>query len=163
MKKKLVAMSAAIVALLALAAGTAGATPATHFTTTFSDTVQVPAGELCDFNYQIAFTVTDIVTIAPNGHVTVVETQHNTHTNLDSGYSLSEVDHVTSVAQVSGTFINAGIYWHLRDANGHNVLVRAGEVRFDADTGEVIRFTPNTGFDQTFEQIICTALGGNPA
>ena len=57
----------------------------------------------------------------------------------------------------------AGIFWHLRDASGNKVLVKAGEETFDINTGELISFTPNGGFDQTFAQILCPALGGSPA
>jgi hypothetical protein len=39
--------------------------------------------------------------------------------------------------------------------------VKAGEVKFD-QTG-VTSFTPNSGADQKYAQIICPALGGNPA
>ncbi len=49
------------------------------------------------------------------------------------GYSLSEVDHVIFTTQlVKGTFMNVGIFFHLRDANGKNVLVKAGAATFDA-------------------------------
>jgi hypothetical protein len=43
------------------------------------------------------------------------------------------------------------------------VLVRAGEVTFDASTGQLISFTPNSAGDQTFAQVVCPALGGSPA
>jgi hypothetical protein len=59
--------------------------------------------------------------------------------------------------------IQPGIFWHLRDASGHNVLVRAGEATFDASTGQLISFTPSSAQDQTFAQVICPALGGRPA
>lgn len=59
--------------------------------------------------------------------------------------------------------INAGIFWHLRDPSGKLVLVKAGEATFDTSTGQLIKFTPNSAQDQTTAQVICPALGGNPA
>lgn len=151
--------------LLSLTAGTARADHATTFKFSFSFTTDAPAGTLCDFHYGGATTIDGIITFAPNGdEITSKLTEYNTHTNLDTGYSLSEVDQVEGVGQrVSGTFINVGIFWHLRDANGKIVLVKAGEATFDRSTGELISFTPNSSFDQTFAQIICPALGGSPA
>jgi len=43
------------------------------------------------------------------------------------------------------------------------VLVKARQAILDTATGNVISFTPNSGFDQTYAQIICPALGGSPA
>jgi hypothetical protein len=151
--------------LLSLTAGTARADSATHYSASFSFTTDAPAGTLCDFHYEGAFTIRYTLTIAPNGEdFTEQQTQYNTHTNLDTGYSLSEVDHTSFAGQVqSGRSVNTGIFWHLRDASGNNVLVNAGEATFDINTGELISFTPNSSFDQTFAQIICPALGGSPA
>jgi type 1 fimbria pilin len=165
MKRMLVALGVAAAVLFAVMAGAARADPATHDTFTFSGTVDLPAGTLCDFNYENAFTVTGIVTVAPNGDFTVTMTEYNTHTNLDTGYSLTEVDHVTEVVKaVPGTtYIDAGIFWHLRDASGKIVLVKAGEATFDYATGELISFTPNSSYDQTFAETICPVLGGSPA
>jgi hypothetical protein len=166
-------LAAVVVALglLAIVGGTARADPAAHvkFTVTF-DFIN-PAGTLCDFNYEAkstqTFIITDSTFATPNGVVVVQSTQHNTHINLDTGYTLTETDEFVSqfpTIQIgSATFIQAGLFWHLRDARGNLVLVKAGTVTFDAATGEVISFTPNSGYDQTFAEIICTALGGSPA
>jgi hypothetical protein len=165
MKRLLLAISVAAAALLALTAGTARADRADHETFSVSFTFDFPAGTLCDFHYGGSSTLNFIVTIAPNGeNFSVEQTQYNTHTNLDTGYSLTEVDHFTNVGQVqSGTFIMAGIFWHLRDASGNTVFVKAGEATFDIKTGELISFTPNSSFDQTQAQNICPELGGSPA
>jgi hypothetical protein len=164
MKRMLVAMSAAAVVLLAMAAGTARADPATHITFTFSGQETSPAGTVCDFAEQETFTVVGIETIAPNGQDVVHVTLHVTHTNVDTGYALTEVDHVTFALQLgSSTVLNAGIFWNLRDASGNIVLVKAGEATFDATTGELIKFTPNSAIDQPFEDILCPLLGGSAA
>jgi hypothetical protein len=49
-----------------------------------------------------------------------------THTNLDTGYALTEVDHVTvTFDNDAGTQKQVGIVRHLRDASGKIVLVQA--------------------------------------
>ncbi|MGN6431609.1 MAG: hypothetical protein ACTHNB_12905 [Gaiellaceae bacterium] len=156
--------AAAAAALLAITAGAARADPA-HSTFSFSGQQLNPAGTACDFNEQETFAINGFVN-GPAGSPlgSVVLTESFTHTNLDTGYSLSEVDHVTAVTQVvRGTVTNVGIFFHLRDASGTNVLVKAGELTFDATTGEFISFTPNSGWDQTAGQILCPLLGGSPA
>jgi hypothetical protein len=119
---------------------------------------------VCDFNFSDTFTVDGSFTNAPSGASTTVITEYVTHHNLDTGYSLTEVDHITiESAPGSSTVHQAGIFWHLRDASGNNVLVRAGNVTFDASTGQLLSFTPNSAGDQTSGQVICPALGGSPA
>jgi hypothetical protein len=164
MKRMILAAAAVAAALLAITAGTARAAPADHSSFSFSGTTLNPAGTVCDFNEQETFAVKGSATIAPNGQIIENFDASFTHTNLDTGYSLSEVDHFTGTTQlVRGTIINVGIFFHLRDASDNNVLVKAGELTFDATTGETLMFTPNSGFDQTTAQILCTALGGSPA
>jgi hypothetical protein len=161
---KTMILAAAAAALLAITAGTARADPATRVPFSFSATNSFPAGTLCDFNYEVTGTVVGAFTVLPNGEVLVQNlTEYVTHTNLDTGYSLSEVDHIADlVLPNSSTEIAVGIFWHLRDASGKTVLVKAGETSFNFVTGE-IRFTPNSGEDLTGAQIVCPALGGSPA
>jgi hypothetical protein len=165
MKKAILAAGLAAFMLLTTGARTAlAAGPVAHIKGSFSGEILSPAGTVCNFTLDDTFTVDVIFTAAPNGGVTQLLTQHITHTNLDTGYSLTETDQVNQVAQpVSSTAIEVGIFWHLRDASGNNVLVLAGEATVDPATGQLISFTPNSGFDQTYAQIICPALGGNPA
>jgi hypothetical protein len=164
MKRIVVTASVAAVVLLALTAGMARADQAVHFRFSFPGENLYPAGTLCDFTLDDTFTVDVNFALAPNGENPVTLSEHVTHTNLDTGYSLSEVDQVNLIANPSSaTFLQVGIFWHLRDASGQNVLVRAGEATLDPATGQLISFTPNSGFDQTYAQIICPALGGSPA
>jgi hypothetical protein len=164
MKRMLVSMAAAAV-LAAMAAGTARADPkATHIDRSFSGQETFPAGTLCDFDEQETVTVVGHETIAPNGQDVVHLTLYITHTNLDTGYALTETDETNAAMQLSkSTYVTTGIFWHLRDPNGKVVLVKAGEATIDFTTGELIKFTPNSAFDQSFEDIICPALGGSPA
>jgi hypothetical protein len=85
-----------------------------------------------------------------------------THTNLDTGYSLTEVDHFTAEFD-DGTarYKQVGIFWHLRDPSGKLVVVQAGQSIFDTNTGELLKVTPNNNPD--FAAVICPALGGSPA
>jgi hypothetical protein len=160
----LLAMSAAAAVLVAMVAGTARADPATHIKYSFSGQHTFRAGTLCDFKERETFTSVVNETIAPNGQDVVHVTLSVTHTNVDTGYALTEVDQTTFVMRLGkSTFVIAGIFWHLRDPSGKVVLVKAGEATFDSTTGELIKFTPNSSFDQAFEDIICPALGGSPA
>jgi hypothetical protein len=169
MKRMILAAVAAALVLLALVAGTArAADPAIHGKFSFSFEVTFPAGTLCDFTYHGTSTVDVNSTYVPaTGTFTYLQTQYNTHTNVDTGYTLTEVDQINNVLNavpgVDGTAVVMGVFWHLRDASGKLVLVKAGELTYDPVTGEVIRFTPNGAFDQTFAQVICPALGGSPA
>jgi type 1 fimbria pilin len=165
MKKAILAAGIATFMLLTTGAGTALADdPVAHVKASFSGEIVSPAGTVCDFTLDDTFTVDVIFTAAPNGGITQLLTQHITHTNLDTGYSLTETDQVNQVLQpASSTAIETGIFWHLRDASGDNVLVLAGEATLDPATGNLVSFTPNSGFGQTYAQIICPALGGSPA
>ena len=164
MKKLIVAAGLATATLLATAAGTAfAASSAAHIKSSFSGENLHPAGTLCDFTLDDTFTVNVHFTAAPNGATVTDLTFYVTHTNRDTGYSLTEVDHqIIVVTPDSSGAMTTGIFWHLRDASGGNVLVKAGEATLDAN-GNLISFTPNSGFDQTYAQIICPALGGSPA
>jgi len=157
-------VAAVAAALLAITAGAARA-DANHYSFGYTVGPQVfPAGTLCNFDFESVTIGFQIETDVSNGLIAVHGTLHNTHTNLDTGYSLTEVDQLTGRSFLSSpTTLTAGIFWHLRDASGNNVLVKAGEATFDASTFELISFTPNSGYDKTFAQIICPALGGTPA
>jgi hypothetical protein len=160
---KRIILTAAAAALVLVA--TARADPALHDKFSFSFDVTFPAGTLCDFTYHGTSTVDINTTFVPGANqFTYFQTQHNTHTNVDTNYTLAEVDKIFQLGKLdSPTSFTVGIFWHLRDPSGKIVLVKAGEVTFDFNTGELISFTPNTSADQTFAEIICPALGGSPA
>jgi hypothetical protein len=137
-----------------------------HDKSTFSDSFTFNAGELCDFNYVQEFTVVDNALIYGDPEnpdkVLVQETQYVTHTNVDTGYSLSEVDHLAlTFTSADAHFRQLGMFWALRDANGRLVVQQAGQLVFNTDTGEVVKVTPH--FDPDFAAVICPALGGNTA
>jgi hypothetical protein len=158
MSKAIVATIAAVM-LLAITASPADARQANQFKTSISEDTVYLAGAVCDFTYEQAFTADITVVDSPKGELDRVTT-YVTHTNVDTGGQLTEVDQNTSLAS-SPTEV--GIFWHLRDSSGKNVLVKAGYVTIDPATGDIVRYTPNSGFNQTFAQTICPALGGNPA
>jgi hypothetical protein len=90
------------------------------------------------------------------------ETQYVTHTNLETGYILHEVDYLALKFDASeALFKQVGIFWHLRDASGKIVVVQAGQLVFNNDTGELLKFTPSINPD--FASVICPALGGESA
>jgi hypothetical protein len=92
--------------------------------------------------------------------VTDHQTQYVTHTNVDTGASLTEVDHITF-------FFNArtarqktvGLFWHLRNSAGKIVVVHAGQWVIDTNTGETVKITPN--FNPDVAAVVCPALGGH--
>jgi len=137
-----------------------------HDQSTFSGSFTFNAGELCDFNYVQEFTVVDNTLIYGDPEnpdkVLTQETQYVTHPNVDTGYTLSEVDHLALTFTLADAhFKQVGMFWALRDANGKFVVQQAGQLLFNTDTGEVVKVTPH--FDPDFAAVICPALGGNPA
>jgi hypothetical protein len=147
----------------ALSAPAALAAPPTHILKqTFSGTFSAPAGTLCDFDYYQTFTAVDTGVMFDDGSFVIHETQYVTHTNLDTGYTLSEVDYLALNFDASDAqFKQVGVFWHLRNADGKIVVVQAGQLLFDTDTGDLLKFTPNINPD--FAAVLCPALGGQPA
>jgi hypothetical protein len=165
--RKFALMGSLVVVALALLATTAWADPPTHLKNqTFSDTFSAPAGQLCDFNYFQAFTIVYDAEIFgdPANPTKLVAHQkiYVTHTNLDTGYSLTEVDtQENTIDLVNNVGKTVGIFWHLRDPNGKLVVVQSGQILYDAFTGDIIKITPSV--DPSFAAVICPALGGAPA
>ena len=83
-----------------------------------------------------------------------------THTNLDTSFTLTEVDHFTVFTAADGQTKTVGIIWHLRDANGKIVVVQSGQLVI-SPTGEIVTVTPAINPDTA--AVICPALGGQPA
>ena len=115
-------------------------------------------GEVCDFTYHNEGTASVNAVIFPDGREIDQVTLHITHTNLDTGFTLTENDYF-SAQFTAGQEKDVGIFWHLRNADGKIVVVHAGQLVFSGDA--VVRFTPNSGPD--FAAVICPALGGSPA
>jgi hypothetical protein len=133
---------------------------------TFSGSFTIPAGEGCDFTYEETFTDVDNTLIFGDpenpDRVITRETEYITHTNADTGYSLSEVDQlVFTFTSADAHFKQVGVFWALRDASGKLLVQQAGQLVFNTDTGEVVKVTPH--FNPDFGAVICPALGGNPA
>ena len=159
------------VAAAVLSAGTALGvlTPATastpawadgpqHVKTTFPFVNAQPAGTFCDFNYGEAATVSVDAIIFPDR-----ETDHiaftDTHTNLDTGFSLTETGDFTMFT-AAGQTKTVGIFWHLRNAGGKLVVIQAGQLVI-SPAGDIVKVTPDVNPDNA--AVICPALGGQPA
>jgi hypothetical protein len=165
MGKTFALVVALVVVGVAATAGTARAGQALHVSFPVSDDSIFPAGTLglCDFTLEESFTGTVTFTQTSTGTYVEQESIYASHTNLDTGYTLTEHTVTTTVIRAgSSTAIVAGVFWHLTTSSGQKVLVKAGVLRVDLATGE-ISFTPNSGFDQSFSDIVCPALGGTPA
>ena len=130
-----------------------------HVKSTFPfDPPPLPAGAFCDFTYGEAATVSlDAIIFAGS------ETDHiaftDKHTNLDTGFSLTETGDFT-VFTTAGQTKTVGIFWHLRNADGKLVVVQAGQLVISA-AGEILKVTPDVNPDSA--AVICPALGGQPA
>ena len=131
-----------------------------HVESTLAGHQTQPAGKLCDFAYHDAFTATDNAIIFPNGRMIEHAVIHASHTNLATGFTLTETDHFTFFTAANGQTKIVGVQWHLRTPEGKIVVVHAGQLLVSA-TGEILKFTPNTNPD--FGAVICPALGGHPA
>jgi len=148
----------------------AAAKPPTHTTNPFSGTVSCDlttctnpdastSPAFCDFAYSQVFSGTDEVSTFSDGRVLVHEKLQVKHTNVGTGFSLTESDQINVTFYANGGAKEVGVFWHLRDASGKMVVVHAGQIVFD-DQFNVVKFTPNSGPD--FAAVICPALGGNP-
>ena len=94
--------------------------------------------------------------------VVTYEEEDITHINLDTGYTLTEVDDIVFVFTAADAQLQqVGLFWHLRNPDGKIVVVQAGLITVDTDTGEVLKVTPNINPDAA--AVLCPALGGNPA
>jgi hypothetical protein len=114
----------------------------------------------------VAIEFNDIFLGDPNNPTMIIDhqTQFNTHINLDTGYTLTEVDHFTNEYDLTGPaprVRTVGIVWQLRDPSGKIRVVQAGQILIDLVTFEVLKVTPN--FGPQGAAVICPALSGQPA
>jgi hypothetical protein len=128
-----------------------------------------PAGEVCDFTLKGAGTITvDVLTFVNRDGDVVSDMTHVvavfTHSNLDTGYSLTERLVENSKNDfVNGTGKTVGIQWHLKDPSGRAVLTVSGLISYTLDTFEILHVTPRVEDHLDFPEVICPALGGSPA
>jgi hypothetical protein len=156
---------ALVVGLLTLASS-ASARQVLHTTADFSGHFRNAAGTVCDFNEKEVFSGHDNIVIVGDpdnpDETTVHEEIQVTHINLDTGYTLSEVDQYTvHFDRDDGRFKTTGLVWHLRNPEGKLVVVQAGLQLFDANTAELLKVTP--AINPNFGEVICPALGGRLA
>jgi hypothetical protein len=159
----MVAAVSAVGTMLGVLTPAAGSTAAwadgpQHVKSTFPFENTQPAGAFCNFNYgEVATVSLDAIIFADRetDHITI----NDTHTNLDTGFSLTETDHLTMFT-AAGQTKTVGIFWHLRNADGKLVVVQAGQLVISS-TGEILKVTPDLNPDSA--AVICPALGGQPA
>jgi hypothetical protein len=156
---KLVLAIAIFACALSFPAAASTAAPTT-ITTTGSGTVDFPAGALCDFTYHQDYAFVLTRTFFSDGRVHSRFDYTLTHTNVDTGYTLTEGDHYAFLDITDVQYRNVGLFWHLRDPSGKLVVVHAGTVWFDSAFA-VVKITPNAGGN--LAAVACPALGGHPA
>jgi hypothetical protein len=165
MKRPLLGVAAALLVAASMA-GAANAAKPHHLKGTFSDTFVIPAGEGCDFDEQISFTLVfnDIVfgDLEDPSKLISHTTADVSHTNLDTGYTLTEVDTTVQIVDFeAGVGMTMGIIWKLRTPEGKLVFVRVGRVTYTLE-GELLTITPHL-LPVDAAPIVCGLLGGNAA
>jgi hypothetical protein len=126
------------------------------------DTVY-PAGSVCNFTLREQYELQYSLLADPAGPFAVMQQRWEvTHTNQDTGAVLVDHDVVNWVSRPNNpdSFRQVGVFWHLRDANGRSVTVKAGFIEYNYDL-DVLKFTRNVETDAA--AVICPALGGAPA
>jgi hypothetical protein len=166
MKRLLLAAAAALLVAASLAGAASAARPH-HFKETFSDSYVRPAGEGCDFDEQISFTLTfnDIVFGDLENPSKVIShvTADVAHTNLATGYTLTEVDTTVQILDFEqGVGMTMGIIWKLRTPEGKLVFVQVGRATYTLEGGELLTVTPHL-LPVDAAAIVCPLLGGHPA
>ena len=141
MKRPLLAVAAALLIAASLAGAALAAQPH-HFKGTFSDSFVVPAGERCDFDERISFTLVfnDIVFGDVDDPSKVISHMKAfvSHTNLKTNYTLTELDNVVQILSFErGVGMTMGIIWKLRTPEGKLVFVQVGRVTYTLD-GDVL-------------------------
>ena len=144
-----------------LAAPVASAGGPIKTTEPFSVSLDRLAGTICDFELFETFTGTDVIKEF-NDRVEIHDSIKTTHTNVDTGYTLTESYVTNFTVYLDGSTKAVGIVFHLLDANGKIVVVQAGQLIFDPD-GNIIKHTPGIDANGPSREVICPALGGNPA
>jgi hypothetical protein len=161
MRRFAIVAAGTMLGVLTLAAGStaAWADGPQHVKSTFTFENPQPPGAFCDFNYgEVATVSLDAIIFAgtETDHIAAIVI----HTNLNTGFSLTEVDHFTVFTAADGQTKTVGIFWHLRTADGKLVVVQSGQLVI-SPTGEILKVTPDLNPDNT--AVICPALGGQPA
>jgi hypothetical protein len=142
------------------------AEPPAHTKKIVEDSVwDAPAGGICDFHLHVEGRLEINYTEFSNGGWQWHGRYTATLTNVDTGFALEEADRWNqNFDPQSERYKWTGINWHIRTPDGGMVVVAAGEVLWDTATGEIVKITPNTSeFAMDFADVICSALGGNPA
>lgn len=165
MRQAFLALAAALLVAASMAAAATAARPH-HDKGTFSDTFVSPAGERCDFDQQISFTLkfNDIVfgDLADPSKLISHITADVSHTNLETGYTLTEVDTTVQILDFEkGVGMTMGIIWKLRTPEGKLVFVQVGRVTYTLE-GELLTITPHL-LPVDAAPIVCPLLGGHPA
>jgi hypothetical protein len=165
MKRPLLPLAAAVLVVASMA-GAANAGRPHHFRGTFSDVFVIPAGERCDFDQQISFTLkfNDIVfgdLENPSKLISHV-TADVAHTNLDTAYTLTEVDTTVQILDFErGVGATMGIIWKLRTPEGKLVFVQVGRATYTVED-ELLTITPHL-LPVDVAPIVCGLLGGHAA
>jgi hypothetical protein len=165
MRRAVLVVAAALLVAASVGSAASAARPH-HFKGTFSDVFVIPAGERCDFDQQISFTLkfNDIVfgDLADPSKLISHVTADVAHTNLNTGYTLTEVDTTVQILDFErGVGATMGIIWKLRTPEGKLVFVQVGRATY-TDEDELLTITPHL-LPVDVAPIVCGLLGGHAA
>lgn len=160
--------SSIVVAMLTLVAPASMAVPPeVVFDETFEDQFTVPAGEVCEFSFVITSTGQAIHKHFFNKHGEVVKHQTwasgtETATNPESGKTLKGRFSVSDFQRQHGDEFGPievrGLVFHFNAPGAGAVLMDAGRVVFDFDSGDIISVSgPHQELEGDFEAF-CEAL-----
>lgn len=160
-------LSASLLALAIAAPASLAVPPEVVFDVTFEDEFTIPAGEICDFDVIISSSGRAIHRhyFDQNGNVVKHQTWvqgTDTATNPESGKSLhgrfAFSDFVRQHDDEFGPFAVNGLAFHFNAPGAGIVLLDAGRVVFDFDTGDPISISgPHQVLEGDFEKF-CGAL-----
>jgi hypothetical protein len=165
MKRPLFALAATLLVAASLAGAALAAGPH-HFKGTFSDSFVIPTGDGCDFDHRISFSLVfnDIVfdDLEDPSKVISHVRAYVAHTNLNTGYTLTEVDNTVQILNFEqGVGATMGIIWKLRTPEGKLVFVQVGRATYTFED-ELLTITPHL-LPVDVVPIVCPLLGGHPA
>jgi hypothetical protein len=125
-----------------------------------------PAGEGCYFDEQISFTLkfNDLVfgDLADPSKLISHITADVSHTNLETGYTLTEVDTTVQILDFEKDVgMTMGIIWKLRTPESKLVFVQVGRATYTVE-GELLTITPQL-LPVDAAPIVCPLLGGHAA
>lgn len=164
MRRTIVLVPVVALAVLMMAPAANASRNATREKVTFDYSFEPQAGEACDFAYaETGSGWFNLVTVGSGPKMEIIAggTSFFSHENVDTREVQTEkVVYQDIIFYEEQRIVEAGLLWHLRDAEGKLILVEAGLIVYDLNEN-VLKVTPNR--TPGLWEVMCPALGGEPA